>query len=204
MINLPSVTLIALTGINIEQHRKALEYSCRGINFGAVKLIEKESPNVDEWCRKIVFDLGDYVDTSHCLLIHADGYVVNPEMWKDEWLGLDYLGSPWPLPNDTYSYRTPTGELIRVGNSVGLRSKKLLDLPKKLNLPWKSWFNNFNEDGFLCCHHRAELQKNGCVFGTFEQALEFGRETVLSENTGKDTFLFHDFGGENEKYRGLI
>ena len=204
MINLPSVTLIALTGINIEQHRKALEYSCRGINFGAVKLIEKESPNVDEWCRKIVFDLGDYVDTSHAILIHDDGFIIHPELWKNEWLGLDYLGSPWPKQTSGINFLDPFGNYHRVGNSVGLRSKKLLDLPKKLNMGWKEYYGYYNEDGYIAIHNRHIFEQNGCVFGTFEQALEFGRETVLPENTGKDTFLFHDFGGENEKYRGLI
>ena len=34
MINLPNVTLIAISSIKIERTIKALQYSCRKINFG--------------------------------------------------------------------------------------------------------------------------------------------------------------------------
>jgi hypothetical protein len=35
------------------------------------------------------------IDTSHILVIQADGYVLKGECWDDEWLKLDYIGSPW-------------------------------------------------------------------------------------------------------------
>ncbi len=45
MLNLPNVTLVAMTSVGIEPTIKALEYSCKDINFGAVKLISHEKPN---------------------------------------------------------------------------------------------------------------------------------------------------------------
>ena len=38
MIQLPNVTLIALTSVRIPETIKALEFSCRGAKFGKVKL----------------------------------------------------------------------------------------------------------------------------------------------------------------------
>jgi len=204
MIELPSVTLIALTGINVEQHLKALKYSCRGINFGAVKLIERPSKDINEWSKTIVYDLGDYVDTEFAILIHADGFIVHPELWKNEWLQYDYIGSPWMKQTEGVNFLDPFGNYQRVGNSVSLRSKKLLDLPKKINLEWRSFYGYYNEDGFICVQQKHIFEQHGCKYAPFEVAVEFGKETPLPENKGKDTFLFHTFGGENRKYWGLI
>ena len=131
MIELPEVTLIALTGRDFVAHDQAIQKSCQGIEWGDVKVIcDYKIKNIDDWNRKIIYELGNYVDTEFAMLIHADGYVVNPEAWRDEFLDYDYIGAPWPLPKDDYSYRTPQGELVRVGNSVSLRSRRLLAAPR--------------------------------------------------------------------------
>lgn len=201
MLKLPTVTLIAMANVNIDGHKKALEYSSKDIEFGAVKLItELQNNNIDEWCYNVVYNLGDYVETEHAILIHDDGFIVNPDQWKDEWLQYDYAGSPWPLPRDSYSYRDPNGKLIRVGNSVGLRSKKLMQLPKKLGMEWKSYYGNFHEDGFITCHNHEVFESHGCKFMPFEEAILFGRETPLPENRGVKPFLFHKHAGENYNY----
>ena len=123
MLKLPRITLIALGSKNIEGMYRALEYSQQGIEWGDVKLITEIScPTIDDWNRAIVFDLRRYVDTDFCMLIHPDGFVVHPESWRPEFLDYDYIGSPWPMPTDDYSYRTPDGEIVRVGNSVSIRS----------------------------------------------------------------------------------
>ena len=189
MIFLPNITLILLTN-NFEGAKEAVDKSCEGIDFGAVKIIvDLKCNSIDEWNRKIIYDLPKYVDTSHALLIHQDGYVIHPELWRDEWLDLDYIGSPWPLPTDDYSYRDEWGQIVRVGNGVSLRSKKLMDLIA--TRPMVYHYNNNNEDSQICCWNRQWLISQGCKFATFEQALHFGKEVELPENKGKDTFLFH-------------
>ena len=192
-LELPSVTLIALTNKNLKEHEEAIAKSTDGIDFGAVKLVvDYRCNSIDEWNRKIIYELHNYVQTSHCLLIHADGYVVFPEVWRDKWLEYDYIGAPWPLPKDDYSYRTPEGDLVRVGNSVSLRSKRILQLPSILNLPWKSYYGNTNEDGFLCCHNRRILEENGCRFAPLEEAFHFSKEHEIEENKEiTKTFAFH-------------
>lgn len=182
------------------QQQQQLDYSSRDIDFGSVKNVIVPTNTIDEWNRAIVFDLADYVDTDFAILCHPDAGICHPELWRDEWLELDFIGSPWPLPTDDYSYRDVYGNIQRVGNSASLRSKKLMSLPKKLGLEWKPYYGNFHEDGFLCVHNRHILEANGCKFATFEQALLFGRELPLPENEGLKTFLYHKTIGENSIY----
>lgn len=190
MIKLPNVTLICLTNKDFEGHKKAINKSCEGIEFGAVKIIwDEKCTSIDEWNRKIIQDLYKYVDTTHALLIHADGYVINSELWNPEWMKLDYIGAPWPLPRDDYSYLDEEGNLQRVGNSVSLRSRKLMELASKRD--WRPYYGNTNEDGFISCHNRVWLESQGCNFATLEQAVYFSKEHEIPENVGLLTFAFH-------------
>ena len=134
-LKLPNVTLCTFGSEKYkDQQQNVLDYSSREIEFGAVKNIIVNTNTIDEWNRTVVFDLGDYIETDFALLIHPDGFVVHPEVWKDEWLQYDFIGAPFPLPKDNFSYRDINGKIQRVGNSVSLRSKKLLDLPKKIGM----------------------------------------------------------------------
>ncbi len=192
MLKLPDITLVALTSKNIPEHEEAIRKSCEGIEWGAVKLIVDYKINsIDKWNEAIIYELHNYIQTPFALLIHADGYVIHPQNWREEFLNYDYVGAPWPLPKDDYSYRTPEGEIVRVGNSVSLRSKRILELPSKLGLEWKSYFGNTNEDGFLCVHNRKILQENGVQFAPLEVAKHFSKEHEIEENKGLDTFAFH-------------
>jgi len=198
-----------MTDIDYEAHAKALEYSQRGIEWGDVKFITDLSlKSVDEWNKAIVFELRNYINTDYCVLIHADGFVVNPESWKWEWLDYDYIGAPWPLPTDSYSYRTPDGEIIRVGNSVSLRSREMLHLPYQLEVAWRSYFGNTNEDGFLTVHNRRLFQQYGARYAPIEVAKWFSRELDIPENEDVDkpfAFHMHDTNrGRNEIYANLI
>jgi hypothetical protein len=199
-LRLPQITLCAFGSTNIDGMRRALDYSSKDIDFGDVKLIEHECDGIDEWNKHIVFELGSYIKTPFALLIHPDGFVVHPESWKDKWLEYDYIGSPWALPSDDYSYRDVNGKIQRVGNSVSLRSKKLLDLPKKVDMEWRSFHGFYNEDGYISCNMRHIFEQHGCKFAPFEEAVFFGRETPLPENVGINPFVFHRHMGENNKY----
>ncbi|MFA6520730.1 MAG: DUF5672 family protein [Candidatus Paceibacterota bacterium] len=200
-IKLPNVTLCTFGSEKYkDQHQKALDYSSRKIEFGAVKNIIVPTNSIDEWNKAVVFDLGDYIDTDFALLIHPDGGVAEAEMWRDEWLNYDYIGSPFPLPSDNFSYRDIKGNIQRVGNSVSLRSKKLLQLPKKIGMEWKSFHGFYNEDGYICVNMRHVFEEHGCKFAPFEEAIYFGRETALPENKGLKTFIYHKTEGENARY----
>ena len=216
MVNLNNVTLIALTSLNIPQHVKALEYSCKGIKFGSVKLVSPEKPenlpnlitwemtertrNIDEWNYAAIYKLGKHIETEFAILIHDDGFIVNPEMWRDEFLEYDYIGAPWPLPNDNFSYRDINGELIRCGNSVSLRSKKLIDLPVELDLEWKPFHGFYNEDGFIAVNYRHIYKEHGMKYADIDVAKHFSHETMVPEIKGITPFMFNRYAGTNDKY----
>lgn len=209
MLKLPNITLIALGTKNLEGMFNALERSQEGIEWGDVKLItEINCPTIDDWNRAIVYDLRRYVDTEFCMLVHPDGFVVHPESWNPDWLNWDYIGAPWPLPTDDYSYRTPDGEIVRVGNSVSLRSKGMLELPYQLEVAWRAYFGNTNEDGFLTVHNRRLFQHFGARYAPIEVAKHFGRELDIPENQDvENPFAFHlhdTMTGRNEKYKHLV
>lgn len=194
MIDLPRVTLVLMSGIGYDTdgNVNALKKSQEGINFGAVKYIQLgEIKDIDSWSKAIIYKLPTYIDTDYCLLIHSDGYIINPELWDDNWLNYDYIGSPWPLPQDNYSYKDIYGKIQRVGNSVSLRSRKLLGVPKKYNLEWKSFHGYYNEDGFIAVNNRHIYEQDGCKFAPIEVAARFGREHDIPENQGLKTFTFH-------------
>lgn len=191
-LQLPNVTLICLTNLDFEGHKMALDKSCEGIEWGGVKLIWDESiRDINDWNYKIVFDLWKYVDTPYAMLIHADGYVIRPDLWRDEFLKYDYIGAPWPLPQDDYSYRDFYGNLQRVGNSVSIRSYDMLHKPFELGLEWKEYYGNTNEDGFLSVHNRHILEEAGLTFAPIEVAKHFSKEHEIPDNKGLDTFAFH-------------
>jgi hypothetical protein len=215
-LNLPKVTLAAYTSVRIEQTIKALEYSYKDIDFGDVVFISDIQPenlpsnirysksprssNIEEWNYNIIYDLPNHIDTEFVILIHDNGFIVNPSLWRDEFLEYDYIGAPWPLPNDSFSYRDINNEIIRVGNSVSLRSKKLLDVPIVKNLEWKPFHGYTNEDGFVCVNYRHEYIESGCKFANIDVAKYFSHETEIPEIQGIEPFAFHNYNGKNIKY----
>jgi glycosyltransferase involved in cell wall biosynthesis len=215
-LSLPQVTLIALATRDVEQTLEALQYSRRQIDFGEVVLLSHYTPfglpddvtfervpkirDIDEWSYKVVYELGTHVDTPFALLVHADGFVVNPELWRPEFLEYDYIGAPWPLPKDDFSYRDINGSLIRVGNSVSIRSKRLMDLPKNISIPWEADHGFFNEDGFISVKNRHIFEAHNMRFAPLEVAKYFSHETMIPEIKGINPFAFHKWAGNNKNY----
>ena len=216
-ISLPQVTLVAMTSVNVYETVRAMEYSMRGIDFGDAVLVTDKKPwflpkniryshtskldNINKFNYKMVYELNDHIKTDFCLVVHADGFVIHPENWRNEFLDYDYIGSPWPLPKNDYAYRDSNGEICRVGNSVSLRSKKLLEYPSQHNLKWEKVFDGFyNEDIFLCCYHKNDMEKEGLKWADLDTAIMFGREHPLPENKGIEPFVFHKWWGENSGY----
>lgn len=194
MIKLPQVTLVAITGLGYQEaeHKKALQLSCLGIEFADVKLIQLESiTDIESWNKAVIYELPKYIDTEFLILIHADGYIINPQLWRNEWLSYDYVGAPFPLPTDDYSYKDVRGVVQRVGNSVSLRSKRLIDLAPALGLEWKPFHGFYNEDGFITVNNRHIYEENGMKFAPLEVAKYFSKEHEIEENKNINTFAFH-------------
>ncbi len=157
MIKLPNVTLICIDCVNHASAIKAIFKSIEQIEFGKVKFLtdkllfsEKfETIIIDkinskqEYSKFVLTKLNEYIDTDFILIIQYDGYVINPNLWKDYFLNFDYIGAPWWY-EDGYN----------VGNGgFSLRSKKLLNsLPDNPNLEWP-------EDHYICRLISNELKE---------------------------------------------
>ncbi len=215
---LPNVTLLAATSVEIEQHQISLKISSQNIEFGAVKLLssslpEKKYSDIEyvsipfmsgsEQNRFLMKDLHKYFETSHCLFVQADSFVVNADLWKEEFLDFDYIGAPWPNeihytphPDLTFGISSPV-VLNMKENCVGsggfsLRSRKLLKTIAKLNFDSLK-FPIKNEDLIICHYLYKEMIDKGIRFAPPKLAAQFSMEDVhhLYGQDVNSVFGFH-------------
>lgn len=224
MIELPDVTLVSIdTTSNLDGTLRALYTSMNSIKYGSVKLITTEEQieryqsqledegivlevpvteikDYNDYNYYVIYNLGKHVNTSHCLLVQPDGFVLFPEKWDNSWLEYDYIGAPWAYVEDAYI--DPFGNHHRVGNGgFSLRSKKFLDVPTKVEVPWETnnsdfyWMPegvvNYHEDGNVCVHNRHIFIEQGCKYAPVEIAVRFSQETRVPECEGITPFGFH-------------
>ncbi len=217
MIQLPQVTLIAVSTTGVVSAQRALEYSCQGIQFGAVKLVSPERPDgcpqyiqhdridpfksIDDWNHYVVYWLWQHFTTDYCLLIHGDSAIIHPNKWQDKFLDYDYIGSPWSHECALAIQGGRDQPYSRVGNSVGIRSRKLCRLPQAKDLSWRRFNADSNEDTFITAHAWEFFAMHGCTKAPLEVAIEFGREEEFPENSHiTEPFLFHKWYGKNAQY----
>lgn len=208
-LELPNITLLAATSVEIDMTQLALRISFRNIKFGAVKLLSSSLPkkkysdieyisiptinNIADYNRLIIEDLHKYFGTSHCLVVQPDSFVVDSDLWKDEFLKFDYIGAPWSEKLQI----NPNLVLDMKNNCVGnggfsLRSRKLVENTAKinyesLNLPFK------NEDIIICHYLYEQMVQKGIRFATPEVAAKFSIENenhLYGQDVNK-VFGFH-------------
>jgi hypothetical protein len=223
MIELPNVTLVSIdTTDDLSGTLNAVYTSMKGINFGNVKIITTKEQiknnssltnenfifeesivdikNYKDYNHYVIYNLHNHVNTSHCLLVQPDGFVLFPEKWDNSWLEYDYIGAPWAYVEDAYI--DPFGNHHRVGNGgFSLRSRKFLEVPTKVEVPWETnnsnfyWMPegviNYHEDGNVCVHNRHIFIEQGCKYAPVEIAVRFSQETRVSECDGIIPFGFH-------------
>jgi hypothetical protein len=215
MFELPDVSLVALSSINIYETIQAIKYSMRKIKFGDCVFISHKKPfylpqsirfeqtselkTIDDYNYKMLYEVYKYIKTDFILVVHYDGFIANPLMWRKDFLNFDYIGSPWSMEN---SLKDIYGNIIRVGNGVSLRSRKILELPAKLNIPFKYGEGKINnEDIFICVRYRHLFLQNSIKYAPFETAIYFGHETMIPEIEGIKPFVFHKWRGSNKYYK---
>lgn len=192
MIELPQVTLVTVSGLGYktQEHLEALKKSQEGIKFGAVKYIQDGSiTDLDSYSRFMLFDLWRSISTDFALIVQADSWVINPDLWTNEFLNYSYIGAPWH-PNTHF---TKEGKEIRVGNGgFSLRSWELLSAFRIYRLEFTDGGKGFkNEDGNICNYHREELEGWGMKFAPVEVAARFSTELTVPETT--KSFGFHKY-----------
>lgn len=109
-VSIPEITLICVDTKNYAQAYHALQLSLEQITPARTVFltdieIDKDPrieciqipsiKNVQEYSEFIFLHLTDYFNTSHCLLVQWDGFVLNGESWNQEFLQYSYIGAPW-------------------------------------------------------------------------------------------------------------
>lgn len=192
MIKLPDVTLVCIDCKYYVHAAKAIMKSIEKIEFNKVlfltdipfvkhpKLVEIKNilpiKNKLEYSYFVINQLVDYIKTSHFLVIQYDGFVINPELWNNDWLNYDYIGAPW-----WYEERN-------VGNGgFSLRSLRSSKIVKEI-----AGKNCHPEDDYICRTLRPQLEKKGIKFAPEEVAEKFSIELNAKHPIFKnDTFGFH-------------
>ena len=209
MLKLPGVTLIAVSSVELSGTELALRISSHDIEFGAIKFLSSEDwipvdpkiqmikiPRLDfiGYSRFILGDLERYIDTPFCLIVQADGFVLNASRWRNEFLDYDYIGAPWPL-----DLKIQPGNIAMdlTKNSVGnggfsLRSQKLLNKTTKIDFDSLS-FPAKSEDLIICHFLYEKMIEGGVRFPNPELAAQFSIESPTASygQNPQSSFGFH-------------
>lgn len=209
-LHLPDVTLVAITSVDIDETNAVLQHCLGRTAFGGAKLLCSELPqtpdrrieylripavNLEGYNWIVLRLLHRYIDTSHCLIVQPDGFIVAPERWEQAFLDYDYIGAPWPA--QIFVRQTPEWTLDldrnRVGNGgFSLRSKKLLDAVARIPADALT-FRVMNEDVVICHYLHDTLTAAGITYAPLELAARFAVETEEAVPGLKlgTTFGFH-------------
>jgi predicted O-methyltransferase YrrM len=194
-ITLKDITLFCVDCKNHAKAASALKESIKSINFGKLLFLSDKKPsNLDprvkfieikpinslhDYSKFILKELYKYIDTDLCMVVHHDGWIINPQNWKEDFLKYDYIGAPWPGKINDNS---------RVGNGgVSIRSKKLLLYTKDIE------YKGGNEDGIICIQHRKRLESAGLKIAPLDVAKYFSIEIKCNDIdvSFNDVFAFH-------------
>ncbi len=215
-LRLDQVTLVSVTSVDLPATELAMMISMHDIQFGEVKLLTSEEyipqdprihvvkiPELDfeGYSRFILNDLHGFIDTDYCLVIQADGFILNAHKWQDQFLDYDYIGAPWPK----ILALGGGDQMLYLKNQVGnggfsLRSKKLLK--ETANINWNQLpYPTKSEDLIICHFLFEEIIKSGMKFPSPEFAAQF---SIESENASYGQNPSTSFGFHGKQLRDLI
>jgi len=208
-LKLPNISLLAIAHKkDVDQTQISMKISSENIDFGTIKLLTSAQPkikypdieyvpikpmNLEEFNKTMIEDLHKHFETTHCLFVQADSFVVNYKLWKDEFLKYDYIGAPWSdelVINENLVLNVKKNP---VGNGgFSLRSRKLLQTTAKidydsLKFPLKS------EDVVICHYLYDKMIEEGIKFAPPKLAAQFSIENVnnLYGQNLNSVFGFH-------------
>lgn len=147
------------------------------------------------------------VEEDYNLIIHADGFAVNPDAWDDEFLRYDYIGARW------------NNGLVGNGG-FSLRSRKLYDALIQLKVPYKTEdfprhivddpqnyvYDSFGEkvipeDNIICKIYRAVLSSHyGISFPSSDIVEKFSIEHNMQSPWLGKSLGFHGKHGVATHY----
>lgn len=210
-LKLKDVTCIAVTSVWVDETVDSIQRCLALAEFAEAKIVSHSKLNLPsgikfEYCNRLkslkdyshymLYNLHRHVDTPYVLIVQHDGYIRNPDKWRDEFYEYDYIGAIWEHePED------PFGNRVLVGNGgFSFRSKKFIDLPIKTHVPWETNEGDFykrekaiwyGEDTNFCVHNRHIYTQHGCKFAPPEVARHFSQESQTELTKGIIPFGYH-------------
>ncbi|MBO9669750.1 MAG: hypothetical protein J7485_04455 [Sphingobium sp.] len=190
-MSLPTVTLCAVSSVNVAATVVALERCLDAVDFAECLLftdlpIVPAHPSIqvvriarlasaEAYSLFMQRDLASRTKTNHILVVQWDGFVLDPLAWQDEFLDYDYIGASWP--------QFTTGG--QVGNGgFSLRSRRLLEAC--LDPDFKA---SHPEDVAICRQNRSLLiDRHAIRFADLSVAERFSYERTPR---GSASFGFH-------------
>lgn len=179
-LQLPTVTCIIIDCLDASRAIKILEHCKTKADFGAVKLLTNIPREYEHrvsimplnsliaYSIFMLTKVNEYIDTEHLLIVQRDGWILNPESFNSEWLGLDFIGGLYM-------------QYDRVGSGgFSLRSKKIMQDVSETIPYWDGTQKaaetiqqqlGFYEDGILTL---SKFSKNYKI-ATREQAADFSQ-----------------------------
>ena len=192
MLSLPNITLLCVETREPALAHWAIERCLRNTQFAKVVLltnlerITERSPNIEymqapairtteDYSDLLLTNIRQYVEGTHVLIIQWDSFVIHPELWTDEFLNYDYIGSVWP-----HHPENPVGN-----GGFSLRSVKLLEAIKKPG------FNKRHpEDYCICVDNKAFLEQQ-CDIKI--APMHIAERFAVERSIWHDAFGFHGF-----------
>lgn len=192
MLKLSNVTLLCVETREPDLAHWAIDQCLRGARFAKVVLVTNidlvknkrsdieyaQAPPIrstKDYSDLLLTDIDQYVVGSHVLIIQWDSFITHPNLWRNEFLDYDYIGSVWP-----HHPETPVGN-----GGFSLRSTKLLQAMKR-----PEFIKRHPEDYCICVDNKNFLEKQcGIQFGTPEVAEQF----AVERSEWHDAFGFHGF-----------
>ncbi len=217
MLDLKEVSLIAIGSTRIKETYLAIKRCVSLVNFSSVYyLTNKENMKKNDYVKCVeIPEIKDYLSynsfivkdspnyilpllskETHYLTINWDGFVVNPDAWKDYFLEFDYIGAPW-----VKEFAPIIGG--RCGNGgFCLKSKKFLELQNSIKdfKQYKPTKRNY-EDVTLSFHYRKKFEKLGCIYAPVSVGYEFSTEH--GDYDKHKSFGFHNLR-INKKFKKFI
>lgn len=188
-LQLPTVTLMCVDGVNAERASKVIDLCTDLVDFGAVKLLThlpvdskhrveimplKSLVAYSIWC---LTEMHKHIDTDHVLIVQRDGWILNPQNWNNDWLNYDYIGPLFVQHDDVGS------------GGFSLRSKKIMFAAAKFIGEWDG-----SEDQAQALQvNKARSYEDGVLALTM-------RGMGFSYATKEDAAMFAQGGNRNKEY----
>ncbi len=212
MLKLDNITVVCVTSVRVQESIDALVETAKHGQYSSIKLIThrddtgnlpdvptgiivEECPKLDYkgYSEYIIYQLHNHIDSEFALIINWDGFVTTPDQWDNKFLDYDYIGALWTVD---HKYKDVNGRDIFVGNGgFSLRSKKLLELASKIEIPWEPREGKYwQEDAIFSVKNRHIYEQAGFKWAPKTLAAKFSQEyhnEDIPDNVGITPYGFH-------------